>query len=150
MRATSSELTQSLSLRAMPTCSTIADQTSPFDGSDGVSDSPRMPMTVRTTSPIGARCRPRRITVGVPWPGMYAPDVSSTWVRSTLGKNDSISFFPNSRFMNEFAVINPHVSGPVDSGGGGAGVRQREPEEPLGKGHGERVLPVTRPVPLPV
>ena len=30
------------------------------------------------------------------------------WVSSTsLARNSSISFFPNSRFMNEFAVIIP-------------------------------------------
>ena len=81
--------------------------TSPHAGSTGVEGSPRTPITVRTASPTGARWRPRRITVGVPCPGMYAPDVSITWVRSTRGRNDSISFFPNSRFMNELAVINP-------------------------------------------
>ena len=32
-------------------------------------------------------------------------DESSTCVTPTLGKKDSISFFPNSRFINEFAVI---------------------------------------------
>ena len=30
-----------------------------------------------------------------------------TCVRSTFGKNSSISFLPNSRFMNELAVIIP-------------------------------------------
>ena len=38
---------------------------------------------------------------------MYAPDVSMTCVRSIFGKNSSISFLPNSRFMNELAVICP-------------------------------------------
>lgn len=38
--------------------------------SQGVVGSPLMPMTVRTTSLTGARWRPKRITVGVPWPGM--------------------------------------------------------------------------------
>ena len=57
--------------------------------------------------------RPNRITVGVPWPGMYAPDVSITWVRSSRGKNSSISFLPNSRFMNELAVIWPVYPAPT-------------------------------------
>ena len=53
------------------------------------------------------RWRPNRMTVGVPWPGIYAPEVSMTCVRSMRGKNSSISFLPNSRFMNELAVIMP-------------------------------------------
>ena len=36
----------------------------------GVRGSPLMPITVRTPSPTGGRCRPNRITVGVPCPGM--------------------------------------------------------------------------------
>ena len=35
---------------------------------------------------------------------MYAPDESSTCVKSTVGKKDSISLFPNSRFINEFLI----------------------------------------------
>src|SRR5680860_332474 len=38
---------------------------------------------------------------------MYAPEVSMTWVRSTLGRNSWMTLEPNSRFMNEFAVIIP-------------------------------------------
>ena len=30
-----------------------------------------------------------------------------TWVTSFVGSHSSMSFLPNSRFMNEFAVISP-------------------------------------------
>ena len=62
----------------------------------------------------GLRFRPNRITVGVPWPGMYAPLVSMTCVRSTVGKYSSMSFLPNSRFMKLLEVIWP-VKPPVAS-----------------------------------
>ena len=51
----------------------------------GCDGSPRMPSTVRT---VAARRRslrrPTRMTVGVPWPGMYAPEVSMTSVKLDL------------------------------------------------------------------
>ncbi len=55
----------------------------------------------------GFRCRPSRITVGVPCFGMWAREVSMMCVRSQPGMYRSTSFLPNSRFMNEFAVIMP-------------------------------------------
>ena len=69
---------------------------------------------------------------------MYAPDVSTTWVRSTVGtERFSISFFPNSRFMNEFAVISPDVSGPWLREAGGAGAPATPARENrLGERHG--------------
>jgi glycine/D-amino acid oxidase-like deaminating enzyme len=76
-------------------------------GWSGREGSPRMPMTARTVEATGRRLRPNRITVGVPWPGMYAPLVSITAVRSWAGTHSSMSFLPNSRFMNELAVIIP-------------------------------------------
>ena len=91
----------------MSICFTMDRHTSPCEGSSGVVGSPLMPNTARTVSPTGLRARPNRITVGVPWPGMDAPEVSMTWVRSIWGKNSSISFFPNSRFINELVVIMP-------------------------------------------
>ena len=69
--------------------------------------SPRMPMTARIVLATGFRFLTNRITVGVPWPGMYAPLVSMTWVRSTVGRYCSMSFLPNSRFMKLLAVIWP-------------------------------------------
>ena len=59
----------------------------------------------RTVRKIGAWLRPTMITVGVPWPGMYALDVSATSRRSCLTRNSVTSFVPNSRFMNELLVI---------------------------------------------
>ena len=106
-RGTSAALTKSLSDPGRSICSTIADQTRPRAGSSGVAGSPRTPSTARTRSATGGRLRPNRITVGVPWPGMYAPEASTTWVRSRRGRKPSISLRPNSRFMNELAVISP-------------------------------------------
>ena len=62
----------------MSICFTMDCQTSPFAGSTGVAGSPLIPNTARTVVSTGLRDRPNRMTVGVPWPGMYAPDVSMT------------------------------------------------------------------------
>ena len=70
----------------MSICLTMDCQTNPCEASSGVLGSPLMPSTARTVSPTGLRLRPNRMTVGVPWPGMYAPDVSMTCVRSIFGK----------------------------------------------------------------
>jgi len=66
---------------------------------------------------VGRLGRPIRMTVGVPWPGMKAPDVSITSSRSTglsrvlltsfPARNTSITFLPNSRFMKLLLVIWP-------------------------------------------
>src|SRR5262249_30407692 len=80
----SSTLTQEDSDSGLSTWDTIARHTMPRLGSPGRPGSPWMPMTART---VPARFllefRPTRITVGVPWPGMYAPDVSMTSVKFT-------------------------------------------------------------------
>ena len=60
----------SLSLPGRSIWSTMALQTQPRAGSSGVLGSPLMPITVRTAASIGLRWRPKRMTVGVPWPGM--------------------------------------------------------------------------------
>ena len=65
-RDESSTLTNSLCDPGWSICSTIADHTKPRDGSSGVLGSPRMPITVRIVSEADLRCRPNRITVGVP------------------------------------------------------------------------------------
>ncbi len=106
-RSTSLTLTNEPSTPVRSTSPTISVQTSPFAGSSGGLGSPRIPITARTVSPSGFRPRIRRITVGVPCPGMYAPDVSRTCVRSHFGRNSSTSFDPNSRFMNEFETMAP-------------------------------------------
>ena len=54
-----------------------------------------------------AFARPKRITVGVPWPGINAPLVSMTCVKSIVGINCVINFLPNSRLIKELAVICP-------------------------------------------
>ena len=69
-RGTSETLKNSLCDPVWSICVTIADQTSPFAASSGIAGSPRMPITARTLRSTGRRCRPNRITVGVPWPGM--------------------------------------------------------------------------------
>ena len=51
-------------------CFKIDCQTKPLEGSSGVARFPLIPKTARTVSPTGLRFRPKRITVGVPWPGM--------------------------------------------------------------------------------
>src|SRR5688572_27951919 len=85
----------------------MAAHTKPFGGSDEVVGSPRIPMTVRIVDSTGRWLRPSNITVGVPCPGMWAPDVSMTWVRYQDGMSFSIRFLPDSRFMKEFVVIIP-------------------------------------------
>ena len=62
-------------------------------------------ITTRTVSVVGGRLRAKRITVGVPWPGMYAPDVSTTLVMSKRGSTFSTSARPCSRFMKALLVI---------------------------------------------
>jgi hypothetical protein len=64
-------------------------QTTPCEASSGVLGSPLMPNTARTVSPIGLRLRPNKTTVDVVWPGIYAPEVSMTCVRSILGVTDA-------------------------------------------------------------
>ncbi|NIL92801.1 hypothetical protein RhoFasSB10_05165 [Rhodococcus fascians] len=56
---------------------------------------------------VGVVLRPVMMTVGVPWPGIYAPEVSMMSLRSTVGRNSSMSLVPNSRFMKELEVICP-------------------------------------------
>ena len=73
-------------LPARSICSLIAVQTRPCAGSGGVDGSPVIPKTARTAPITGCLLRPKRITVGVPCPGMYAPAVSTTCVRSTCGR----------------------------------------------------------------
>ena len=93
-----------------------------------------------------AASRPNRITVGVPCPGMYAPDVSSTWVRSIFDRKSSISGRPNSRFMNELDTSRP--TNPARP------CRPRQFEESCDERNGQRVLAaadrVKRPVELVV
>lgn len=100
----------------------------PTDGSYAVSvgvgiGSPRIPITALTVSPTGRRPRASRITVGVPCPGMYAPDVLRTCVRSQRGRNSSTSLLPNSRFMKAFETIAP--SQPAAPRPSGPGCSQR-------------------------
>ena len=46
----------------------------PLAGSSGVLGSPLMPSTARTVSSDGFAAAPEQDHVGVPWPGMYAPE----------------------------------------------------------------------------
>ena len=75
------------------------------------------------------------ITVGVPWPGCRPLRCRRRARGPAVGRNSSISFEPNSRFMNEFDVICPTQP---------AGLRTvrawRKPEEALHERHGQRVL----------
>lgn len=122
-RSTSLTLTNDPFPSARSTSPTISVQTSLFAGSSGGVGSPRIPITARTVSPSGFRPRIRSITVGVPCPGMKAPDVSRTCVRSHFGRNSSTSFVPNSLFMKAFETIAP--SQPAVPRPSGPGCSQR-------------------------
>jgi hypothetical protein len=85
-RGTSVTLTKSFCAPLLSRRSTIDRHTCPCTGSAGVLGSPRMPSTARTVWPNGGRSRPNRTTVGVPWAGMYAPEVSMTWSGRRAGR----------------------------------------------------------------
>ena len=94
--------------------STISVHTRPFAGSAGWPGSPRTPRTARTVSPTGRRRRPTEDDHGR---GAVAGDVGTRGVddvgevdrvaQVVPAKRSSMSFLPNSRFMNELEVICP-------------------------------------------
>ncbi len=66
-----------------------------------------------------------------------------TWVRSTRGRNSSISFLPNSRFMKR--VGGDHADEPAEPGRlASATSATRKLEEPLDERHASEYLPVAR------
>ena len=54
---------------------------------------------------------------------MYAPEVSTTWVRSRVGRKSLTSLRPISRFMNELAVIIPTNPAEVPRAASGVAAR---------------------------
>ena len=112
----------------------------PLAGSSGVVGSPRMPITARIVSADGLAVAAeqdhrRRAVAGDVGPA----GVDHVGQVDLCGKNSSISFLPNSRFMNELAVIwptNPPARMPAADG---------KIEEPLHEWHSQRVLACGRP-----